>query len=99
MKILDPDESAAAAGFESSDDDFIMDELSILQLRKDHNRRALNLFLFDFLELPAASSLNFCYYCEESTSNLKKCSRCRNVSYCSIECQRTDWKRHKVDCT
>ena len=28
-------------------------------------------------------------------SKTLQCSRCRSVSYCSVECQRTDWARHK----
>ncbi|KAF6752082.1 hypothetical protein DFP72DRAFT_991169 [Ephemerocybe angulata] len=28
----------------------------------------------------------------------KACSGCRLVSYCSQECQRAHWKRHKLDC-
>ncbi len=28
----------------------------------------------------------------------KYCSRCRCVTYCSIECQRADWARHKANC-
>jgi hypothetical protein len=27
------------------------------------------------------------------------CSRCQAVRYCSRECQRTDWKAHKLVCT
>lgn len=27
-----------------------------------------------------------------------KCSRCKEVFYCSAECQRRDWKRHKLSC-
>ncbi|KAJ7837959.1 hypothetical protein B0H14DRAFT_3870232 [Mycena olivaceomarginata] len=30
--------------------------------------------------------------------NLTKCSQCRTALYCSKECQRADWKRHKIYC-
>lgn len=29
---------------------------------------------------------------------MKKCSRCWARYYCSTECQKTDWKTHKLDC-
>ena len=32
------------------------------------------------------------------SAKLKKCSRCKDVSYCSRECQLEDWKAHKMDC-
>ena len=28
----------------------------------------------------------------------RNCSRCKMVSYCSKECQKKDWKRHKKNC-
>ena len=28
----------------------------------------------------------------------KHCSNCKLISYCSVECQRIDWKRHKNTC-
>ncbi|KAJ7693982.1 hypothetical protein B0H16DRAFT_1351964 [Mycena metata] len=34
----------------------------------------------------------------ESRKNLKQCGRCELTRYCSIECQREDWKRHKECC-
>ncbi|KAI1807545.1 hypothetical protein F4811DRAFT_477464 [Daldinia bambusicola] len=29
---------------------------------------------------------------------LLKCSRCKEVMYCSAECQRADWKKHRMEC-
>ena len=28
----------------------------------------------------------------------KKCTRCKHVSYCGVDCQRKDWKQHKKVC-
>lgn len=30
--------------------------------------------------------------------SLRKCSRCKEASYCSAACQRQDWKSHKTTC-
>lgn len=30
---------------------------------------------------------------------LQKCGRCRNVYYCSVECQSKAWKKHRKNCT
>jgi len=29
---------------------------------------------------------------------LKKCMRCLQVKYCSAECQKKDWKKHRMEC-
>jgi hypothetical protein len=29
---------------------------------------------------------------------LKKCMRCQKVRYCSAECQKKDWKKHRMEC-
>jgi hypothetical protein len=40
-----------------------------------------------------------CANCDDSHGNLKKCGRCESVRYCSLECQKADWKRsHKHVC-
>ena len=34
----------------------------------------------------------------KATANLKLCSKCKNVRYCSVDCQRIDWINHKQQC-
>lgn len=29
---------------------------------------------------------------------LRRCTRCRVASYCSAECQKKDWKKHRMEC-
>jgi len=38
-----------------------------------------------------------CNVCQASAAT-KRCSRCNLVWYCSPECQRKDWKKHKPFC-
>lgn len=37
-----------------------------------------------------------CFVCQKKDP--KTCSNCHNVSYCSKDCQKVDWKRHKIEC-
>ncbi|KAI1792863.1 hypothetical protein LXA43DRAFT_294750 [Ganoderma leucocontextum] len=39
-----------------------------------------------------------CLNREEETFQYKRCSGCRDEFYCSAECQRLDWPRHKLEC-
>lgn len=39
-----------------------------------------------------------CEGCFEEGAWTKKCSRCKKVFYCSVECQRAHWPRHKKVC-
>ncbi|KAI0832698.1 hypothetical protein BC628DRAFT_1310298 [Trametes gibbosa] len=40
-----------------------------------------------------------CFYCQKKTEDVKRCSRCRLVTYCSKECQTISWKvTHKKSC-
>ncbi|KAJ7615730.1 hypothetical protein DFH06DRAFT_111827 [Mycena polygramma] len=34
--------------------------------------------------------------CSKPATN--RCSACKTVGYCSQECQRRDWKAHKIQC-
>ena len=48
--------------------------------------------------LTALSSM--CRVCGEEGERYKQCSRCTCVYYCSVDCQRKDWKEngHKEEC-
>lgn len=53
---------------------------------------------------PASDSDDRCKTCAKNASTpgitkLLKCARCHRVSYCSVPCQRADWKDHKKLCT
>jgi len=44
-----------------------------------------------------------CHFCKrkeklDDGEKLKKCMKCRKVYYCSKECQRRDWQKHKKTC-
>lgn len=39
-----------------------------------------------------------CVKCRIWTLELKICARCKKSTYCSRECQKADWKRHKSFC-
>lgn len=39
-----------------------------------------------------------CQGCRKSKPSMKKCTKCRNVYYCSISCQRKDWSNHNSVC-
>ena len=52
---------------------------------------------------PAALCETGCRLCGKGNSGdggkgLLRCSRCQVVRYCSVECQRADWKEHKKVC-
>ncbi|CAF1019656.1 unnamed protein product [Rotaria sordida] len=40
----------------------------------------------------------YCSQCLNLSNDLKRCSKCHHISYCSISCQRKDWIYHKYEC-
>ncbi|KAI0748202.1 hypothetical protein C8Q80DRAFT_724437 [Daedaleopsis nitida] len=49
---------------------------------------------------PLAGSCACCKRDETANqeTGLKKCGKCKLTRYCSVECQKQDWPRHKVTC-
>ena len=83
--------------------DFILDELSILQYRRFETQwgEVVNckLVVIDFLDGESGEKRVFCSKCEQNSEQLKLCSGCRNSRYCSITCQKADWPMHKITCS
>ena len=54
----------------------------------------------DYPEIvPTSIASSKCAHCAKTKSSLKRCSKCRSVSYCSVECQRLHWLQHKSTCS
>eukprot|EP01119_Soliformovum_irregulare_P009119 TRINITY_DN2225_c0_g1_i1.p1 TRINITY_DN2225_c0_g1~~TRINITY_DN2225_c0_g1_i1.p1 ORF type:complete len:207 (+),score=43.29 TRINITY_DN2225_c0_g1_i1:58-678(+) len=39
-----------------------------------------------------------CHKCNKTGTDFARCSRCKEVFYCSRTCQASDWAKHKVEC-
>ncbi|KAF5003026.1 hypothetical protein FDECE_10409 [Fusarium decemcellulare] len=52
--------------------------------------------------MSAKPPVEMCKYCGKQEGEngvaLKKCMRCQKARYCSGECQKKDWKKHRMEC-
>lgn len=46
----------------------------------------------------ALEAVAVCHACGVAATKLLRCSRCQHVAYCSVDCQRGDWKAHAAEC-
>ena len=57
------------------------------------------LLVFDSFKTDIQSQSIVCCFCLTVANGLRKCSGCKEVYYCSRDCQAKDWKqRHKNEC-
>lgn len=47
---------------------------------------------------PKIIGVTACATCKKSSVPLQKCSRCKSVAYCSVQCQKQAWGTHKLTC-
>jgi len=45
-----------------------------------------------------ADSAESCAHCGKQGVGFKRCSRCKQASYCGVACQNANWQRHKKTC-
>ncbi|CAI7623202.1 unnamed protein product [Penicillium glandicola] len=64
--------------------------------------KPIDLSLFSSASKASREDLNNCQVCgkdkQANGSALMNCSRCHKTKYCSRDCQKTDWKKHKTVC-
>lgn len=58
-----------------------------------------------YLETMSIGDTKMCNFCQKPKhltksdgEQLRACSRCMKIEYCSKQCQYSDWKRHKKEC-
>ncbi|KAF8121414.1 hypothetical protein EV363DRAFT_1365132 [Boletus edulis] len=71
-----------------------------------HTTHPLNQELFRMMATPREvskaiknTSQTQCTTCSTTRPKLQTCKQCKSVWYCSKECQKKDWTRHKAWCT
>ncbi|KAJ6243274.1 hypothetical protein M0813_22415 [Anaeramoeba flamelloides] len=69
----------------------IKDVIELSKYWKIHNDNFLQDFLNEFLQISK------CSFCQKKVGMLK-CSRCKRAFYCSRDCQKNDWSKHKKVC-
>lgn len=69
-----------------------INQKEVVELAKTLNQ-SYNLEFFAEIEKPDETLCNLCQKPAE-----KKCARCQLVYYCSVDCQKQDWKSHKMGC-
>lgn len=47
---------------------------------------------------PKIYNYKFLHHCMCGQDSKFKCSKCKKTYYCSQDCQRKDWSRHKHEC-
>ena len=72
--------------------------LFIPLLSKEQIRERTEYKGFNNIEWPSTKGARCCYNCNKVSIGCLRCANCKVASYCTKNCQKQDWKRHKKWC-
>ena len=55
--------------------------------------------IHSFSSQPTAATNDRCAHCYSVKEGMKRCAQCKTVLYCDVNCQKADWKKHKINCS
>lgn len=73
--------------------------VKILKNPRKYDKKRLREFTNTFLADISPEKVNRCAYDDcTNVRNLKRCKKCKIFTYCSVQCQKKDWSKHKPTC-
>ncbi|MEX0940840.1 MAG: zinc finger MYND domain-containing protein [Candidatus Babeliales bacterium] len=92
----------ATISWHKEQDDFIEEVINGLVNYQAKENTLISSFAKDLLpknsnNIKAEKACNICNKTSAEIS-LKHCGYCKSIWYCSVNCQRADWPKHKVNC-
>jgi hypothetical protein len=84
----------------------LFDTIAMPSCDKDECRAAVRHYIHQMMREPGCDeyvayhvTCDHCDKTETKRGKMKECGRCRSVFYCSKDCQRAAWKKHKKTCS
>jgi ankyrin repeat protein len=74
------------------------DEKTLAEVSREKKNTNMANLLESWPKLAENSNAKLCDVCNIYLEKPKRCSKCKQRVYCSVECQKSDWNTHRLDC-